>query len=174
MDAYLRCPRFQTESFTLRLVNDADSEDLFECYNDKKAVSLMNDDNCDFGFYVESKEKMAETISYWIDFYKKKCFIRFSIVDNKSQKAVGTVEGFGGDTGVLRIDISSEYEKEDFLCELLTFARENFNAIFGNKDIVTKAIPEASERVLALKKEGWNYISSFKNFTEYYQVECIK
>lgn len=55
----------------------------------------MNDDNCNFGFYADSQEKMSEIIGYWLDFYKKQCFIRFSIVDNATGKAVGTVEGFG-------------------------------------------------------------------------------
>lgn len=71
----------------------------------------MNDDNCDFSFYVDSEEKMQETIGYWISFYQKKYFVRFSIVDNATEEAVGTIEGFSGETVVLRVDICSEYEK---------------------------------------------------------------
>ena len=111
MNAYLECPTIKTKSFTIRLIRKADSESLFQCYNDERAVCLMNDDNCDFGFYVESREKMLETIGYWLDFYEKQYFIRFSIVDNATDKAVGTIEGFVGETGVLRVDISSDFEK---------------------------------------------------------------
>ena len=99
MNAYLECPTIKTKSFTIRLIRKADSESLFQCYNDERAVCLMNDDNCDFGFYVESREKMLETIGYWLDFYEKQYFIRFSIVDNATDKAVGTIEGFVGETG---------------------------------------------------------------------------
>ena len=80
MNAYLECPTIKTKSFTIRLIRKADSESLFQCYNDERAVCLMNDDNCDFGFYVESREKMLETIGYWLDFYEKQYFIRFSIL----------------------------------------------------------------------------------------------
>lgn len=174
MDPYLECPVTKTKSFTLRLIEQKDSDDLFTCYNDKTAVSFMNDDNCDFGFFVESKEKMAETVFYWIDFYKKKYFVRFSIVDNKTSKVIGTVEGFGGEVGVLRIDIASEYEKCNYISELLTFAQDNFYEYFGNTSLVTKAISEAKERVQALKNNNWKYINTFRNFPEYYQIEIKK
>lgn len=126
LNAYLECPTIKTKSFTIRLIRKADSESLFQCYNDERAVCLMNDDNCDFGFYVESREKMLETIGYWLDFYEKQYFIRFSIVDNATDKAMGTIEGFVGETGVLRVDISSDFEKASCLSEIFEFAKDNF------------------------------------------------
>lgn len=101
----------------------------------------MNDNNCDFGFYMESEEKMQKTIEYWLGFYTKKYFIRFAIVDNATRNAVGTIEGFGGETGVLRVDILSTYERESYLSEIFDFAKENFHKLFENNYIVTKAIP---------------------------------
>lgn len=174
MNPYINCPIVKTKSFILRLVEKEDSNDLFECYNDKKAVSLMNDDNCDFGFFSESEKKMAETVDYWIDFYKKQCFIRFSIVDLSTSKVIGTVEGFNGDTGVLRIDICSNYETEEFLSQLLTFAKDNFFEYFGNDKLLLKAIPEAKERIAALQKNNWDFIGTYKTYTDYYQTYTTK
>ena len=170
MNPYEKCPVVKTKSFTLRLVEMSDSEALFHCYYDQKAVSLMNDDNCDFGFYVQTEEKMAETIGYWIKFYEQKYFIRFAIVDNASGKAVGTMEGFGGETGVLRVDIRTEYETAEYLSELFDFAKEHFYEYFGNQILVTKAIAVAEERRKALVDCGWEFIDKYKNYHDYYQL----
>lgn len=169
---YENCPVLSTESFTLRLTEVGDSKDLFACYHDKKAIELMNDDNCDFGFYTETEEKMAETIDYWISFYKQGFFIRFAIVDKRTQKAIGTIEGFGGETAVARVDICSEYETDKYLAELFDVMRTNFKEIFQNKFLVTKAIPAAVQRQKTLKKCGWQYIGDYKGYNDYYKIEC--
>lgn len=169
-DPYVECPTVTTKSFTIRLITKEDSESLFHCYNDKDAVARMNDDNCDFGFYVDTKEQMSETIGYWIDFYSKRYFIRFSIVDKATGTAVGTIEGFGGETGVLRVDIASAYEKTDYLTEIFAYAKANFRELFGNKVLVTKAISSATERRKALENSGWEYIGKFRDYPDYYQI----
>ena len=171
MNPYLVCPIVTTKNFTIRLISEGDSESIFKCYNDKAAVELMNDDNCDFGFYIDSLEKMSETIGYWLGFYKKHCFIRFSIVDNATGEAVGTIEGFGGEIGVLRVDIASVYEKASYLSEIFIFAKDNFHEIFSNEYLVTKAIPNAVERRQALKNNEWEYIDKFKEYQDYYKIK---
>ena len=173
MNPYVECPTIKTKSFTIRLIRESDSKSLFRCYNDKRAVECMNDDNCDFGFYVDTEEKMQETIGYWIDFYQKKYFIRFSIVDNATEEAVGTIEGFGGETGVLRVDICSEYEKACYLSELFNFARDNFYGFFGNEYIVTKAISKALERREALENNRWESIGTYRDYSDYYRIKLI-
>lgn len=171
MNPYLECPTFATTNFTIRLINKDDGESIFKCYNDKTAVKFMNDDNCDFGFYVDSQEKMSETIGYWLDLYKKQCFIRFSIIDNATGEAVGTIEGFGGETGVLRVDIASAYEKASYLSEIFIFAKDNFHEIFENEYLVTKAISNAVERRQALKINEWEYINTFSDYQDYYKIK---
>lgn len=171
MNPYVNCPVITSKNFTFRLIKMSDSESLFNCYNDKTAVKLMNDDNCDFGFYVDSKEKMSETIGYWLDFYKKQCFIRFAIVDNTNGKAVGTVEGFAENVGVLRIDIESKYEKAPYLSEIISFAKSNFNEFFGNEYLVTKAVQSAAERRKALTSNGWEFIDTFRDYKDYYKIK---
>lgn len=172
MNVYLECPTIKTNSFTIRLIEKEDNESLFQCYNDETAVKLMNDDNCDFGFYVESREKMLETIGYWLDFYKKQYFVRFSIVDNVTDKAVGTIEGFAGEIGVLRVDLSSAFENASFLSEIFEFAKDNFYVFFGNESIVTKAVSSATERCKVLNSNGWEFIDKFREYHDYYQITC--
>lgn len=171
MNPYIECPQIETKSFVIRLILESDYESLFKCYNDKKAVELMNDDNCDFGFYVDSKDKMQETIHYWRDFYKKQYFIRFSVVDKVTRETIGTLEGFSDKIGVLRVDINSEYEKVYYLTELFNFAKENFNEMFGNEYLVTKAIAKAEDRRKALENSKWEFIDTFKGYHDYYRVK---
>lgn len=167
---YINCPKFETNSFLIRLVSEKDSEGLFHCYHDKTAVQFMNDDNCDFGFYVDSQDKMLETIKYWVEFYKQQAFIRFSVIDKMTGEAVGTIEGFAGETGVLRVDLRKEFEKENYLSEIFIFAHTNFFDLFGNKNLVTKAIEEAVQRRAALMSCGWEFIDSYKTFKGYYRI----
>lgn len=174
MDPYITCPTVETERFTLRLIQISDAEGLFECYHDRDAVRFMNEDHCDFGFYTESIEQMKTTLGYWLDFYKQRFFIRFAIVDRETGKAVGTVEGFCDDIGVLRVDIARAYEKRVALSQLLQFAEEHFYEYFGNKILVTKAIPEATERRAALEEQGWEAIGSFRGYSDYFQKKlCL-
>lgn len=171
MDVYTACPMVQTEHFTLRLVREEDAPALFACYHDKAAVARMNGDNCDFGFYADTREQMAETVAYWLKHYGWCSFVRFAIVDRASDTAVGTVEGFGGEVGVLRLDIASRYEQQALLTELLAFARENFRAYFGNQAVVTKAAPGATERRRALAGCGWEHIGDYRGYPHYYRIE---
>lgn len=170
MNPYIECPVITTKSFTIRLLSEEDGKSIFKCYNDKTAVELMNDDNCDFGFYVDSQEKMSETVGYWLDFYKKQYFIRFSIVDNVTGEAIGTIEGFCGETGVLRVDIASLYEKVPYLTEIFTFAKEYFHKFFGNEYVVTKAISKALERRQALQANKWEFIDTYRGYQDYYRI----
>lgn len=167
----LECPVFTTKSFTIRLISEEDSESLFKCYHDTSAVELMNDDNCDFGFYAASQDKMSETIRYWLDLYNKQCFIRFAIADNATGEAVGTIEGFGGETGVLRVDIARAYEKTAYLSEILVFAEDHFHELFGHEYLVTKAVSKAAERRQALMNHEWEYIDTFRGYQDYYRTK---
>ncbi len=172
MDAYLQCPVFFTKSFTLRLVEKADANTLFRCYNDRRAVTLMNDDNCDFGFFAESVERMQQIIDYWLDFYAKRGFIRFSILDNASGEAVGTLEGFEGQTGILRIDLASDFEKAEYVRELLEFALGHFRGLFGNEFVATKAAANAAERRAALRQCRWEYFGEYRGFPDYFRAKA--
>ncbi len=171
MDVCVKCPTVCTEHFILRLVRVEDAQELFICYHDKAAVARMNDDNCDFGFYADTPEDMAATVDYWLQQYRWRSFVRFAIVNRDTGEAVGTIEGFGGEAGVLRLDIASGYEQADLLAELLTFAQDNFREYFGNRALVTKAVPAAQERRTALARLGWAYIGPYRTYADYYRIE---
>lgn len=171
MNVYMSCPVITTGNFTFRLVNLDDAPSLLSCYNDRAAVELMNDDNCDFGFYAPDFYTMRETIDFWLRLYRQKCFVRFAIVDNKSGRAIGTVEGFGGVNAVLRIDVPSDYENPEALTEIVSFAKDNFREIFGNANLYTKAIEKAETRRKVLKEMGFDYYGRYMGFEDYYKLE---
>jgi ribosomal-protein-alanine N-acetyltransferase len=170
MSLYERCPRYQTEHFTLRFVRVSDAKDLLACYSNLEAGRFFNSDNCDFGFHYESLEAMRICIKRWIDEYKNKAFIRFTIIDSKANKAAGTIEIFAraqldeqyNKVGVLRIDLLPGYERKQYISEILKMANNNFYDAFLVDHIITKAIPEAMERKAALTESGFSPLESHK------------
>lgn len=160
-DPYVKCPSYETEHFAIRLIAEEDAEDLFACYGDPQACRLFNSDNCtpfEFRF-----ERMHELVRGWLDKdYAGGYYIRFSIIDKQTRKPVGTIETYDRKyhasqrtTGILRIDIASAYEKEGLLSELLTVAGNLFFNVFHVENIVMKAIPDAVERIAALRRNGY-------------------
>lgn len=86
-------------------------------------------------------------------------------------EAVGTIEGFGGETGVLRVDIARDYEKAPYLSEIFVFSEDNFHELYGNEYLVTKAVSKAEERRQALLNLEWEYIDIFRGYQDYYQIK---
>ena len=160
-DPYDKCPEYESEHFRLRLVSMDDAEDLFLCYSDPEAQKIFNSDNCTSDFKFSTLEHMKAYMEGWLDAYKNRAFIRYTIIDKKINKAVGTAEIFGGDRGgectdfgVLRIDVISEYEDEESLAELLKIS-DSFFFDVNTEMFITKAIPEAANRIAALVKNGY-------------------
>ncbi len=162
-DPYVDCPVLESENFSFRLVQDDDAQDLLACYADEKAVPLFNSDNCTSDFYYRTAEEMQRCIGFWVREYEQRYYIRFAIVDKRSKQAIGTVEYFAKDeafedfgvVGVLRLDLASPYEKEGYITEILQMVEEKFHQTFGTQSVITKAIPEARERVRALSTAGY-------------------
>lgn len=172
MDIYQSVPYICTGKLSFRLVAPEDTAGLLSVYSDPAAVALMNDDNCDFGFFVQSQERMAETIGYWRKHYEWRSFVRFTVIGTVTGAVLGTLEGFDGDVGVLRIDLASAFEQEWIIREILVFARHNFGRYFGNRQLVTKAIPEAQVRRRALAAAGWRETEPFRGqYPHYFAVE---
>jgi hypothetical protein len=167
-DIYKNCPTYETNSFKLRLVKMEDAGDLLECYSDKTAVSKMNADHCTSDFYFTTIEQMQDCISFWLAEYNKKYYVRLSILLKKSDKVIGTVEVFGGEYGVLRIDIGTAYEKNNYLEELIRLAIFDFVSDFGIDNLVIKAI-NTPERIPMLKKYGFVSSKTFRTEMGYYE-----
>ena len=75
---------------------------------------------------------------------------------------IGTIEGFHRDSddafngdGVIRLDIRSDYEKQIIIEEILSLILPQAYSFFDCSKIITKAIPQAPERIKALKNMGF-------------------
>jgi len=160
---YRDCPVYETARFILRLVEESDAGDLLECYADPDSARIFNSENCTSDFIFGSVREMADCIRSWIDQYRVRGFVRFSIVDKSRHKAVGTMEIFAkredlvgiGTVGVLRVDLASRYETAEVLDELMNPVEDYFYDDFAFEGMVTKAIPEAEQRVATLRSRGY-------------------
>lgn len=183
---YIKCPSYETKKFVLRRVEENDEKDLLECYSDPISAILFNSDNCTSKFVYTSLEEMTNCIKLWINQYEEKYYVRFSIVDKECGKAIGTIEifarpGIYGDmkkVGVFRLDLASKYEKEEYILELLKVAEDKFYDDFRLEHIITKAVPEAKERIAALKKSGYmelepNVIMPFSSYYIRVSKKCL-
>jgi RimJ/RimL family protein N-acetyltransferase len=152
---YAQCPVFETSSFMIRLIALEDAQDLLRCYSDAQAQKIFNCDHCTGDFRMSTVDAMTACIKAWLLAYQEGQYIRFAIVDKRADQAIGTIEIFGGDTGVLRVDVPSGYENETCLKELFDLSIERFHDMFPVVDIITKAVPEAAARRSALMKCGF-------------------
>ncbi|WIV12458.1 GNAT family N-acetyltransferase [Proteiniborus sp. MB09-C3] len=165
---YQKCPVYETKQFIFRMVDEKDAEDLLECYSDPMSIRLFNSDNCTSKFNYKSLDEMKNCIKFWLDHYSKQYYIRFSIVDKLNCKAIGTIEFFAKQVttsefskiGVLRLDLASKYEKEGFIMEIIDTISDDFYDDFEVEHIITKAIPEAKQRIAALKNQGFTELEN--------------
>jgi len=164
---YKNCPVYETTHFLIRLIRLEDAEDLVKCYSDSKSQELFNADNCTGDFCINTADGMTVCINAWIQAYEQEEYIRFAITDKSTSEAVGTIEMFGGDTGVLRIDIASAYEESSWLEEIIDVCVTKFYDLFDVNNIATKAIPKAENRIKVLLKAGF-HLASFKGREHYY------
>jgi hypothetical protein len=159
-NVYVNCPEFENKRFKLRFISIEDCDDLLKVYSDKEAVPLFNSDNCNGDdFYYTTSERMKQALDYWKFAYDDKGFVRWSIVDKKDNAVIGTIELFHRDSkdyfnncGLLRLDLRSDYEKEDNIIDILNLIIDKTYSLFECNMIATKAISIASERINALNK----------------------
>lgn len=164
IDVYDICPRYKGKTYTLRFVEKNDCDDLLKVYSDKKAVPFFNSDNC-YGdnFYYTTTEQMVRAIDFWIDKYNSRDFVRWSIIDNIENEVIGTIELFERKAedvfdacGVLRFDLRSDYEKESEIIKIMRPLIYRAFSLFNCDRFITKAIPEAFERIRALNSLDFN------------------
>lgn len=163
-DPYVTCPVFQNENYLLRLVESADAPDLLKVYSDETAVPLFNSDNCHGDdFHYTTLARMQSAVDFWMESYREKWFIRWVIVDKKTQKAVGTIELFHReaedyftDCGLLRLDLRSDYENTTAIHEILSLIVPPAYDLFHCHMIATKAVPSAAQRREALARLGFS------------------
>ena len=165
MNVYEKCPILENNYFMLRYVQDKDAEELLKVYSDIKSVPIFNSDNCNGDiFYYTTLERMKQQIRFWDEEYKKKYYVRWSIIDKKTSSVIGTIELFNrkasdffNNCGLLRLDLRSDYEKNDQIVKILEIIIDNAYNLFNCNLIATKAISTATERIKALTKCGFTY-----------------
>ncbi len=174
LDPYKKCPVVESEKFIFRQVQVDDANDLLECYSDKEAVKIFNSDNCPIDFYFDDLNELKKLIDFWLMEYSNGGYVRFAVVDKYLNKAVGSIEIFAkkdtfkmyGSVATLRLDLSSKYENEDSLTDILNIIEEHFGNLFNINSIITKAIPYARQRVKLLLSRGYILLED-KNITSY-------
>ena len=162
-NVYKSCPVLQNDEFVLRLINDDDLKDLLKVYSDIRAVPLFNSDNCHGDdFHYTSIERMRQALDFWKQSYKNGWFVRFAIIDKKSNETIGTIEEFRREEkdfftncGLLRLDLRSNYEKQTVIESILSVILLLSFELFGCDKVATKAIPSAAERIKALTASGF-------------------
>ncbi len=163
MDIYESCPVLENEIFLLRSVQNEDIDDLLKVYSDRNALPFFNSDNCDGdNFYYTTRERMAEALDFWNVSYENGWFARLCLVHKEVSGVIGTVElclrvseDEFNNMGILRIDVRSDYEREDMLYAILTLITPQVSGLLGCDGIITKAPIYAVERIIALKKAGY-------------------
>ena len=163
MNIYEACPTLENDKFLLRLVKDEDCDDLLKVYSDKNALPFFNSDNCDGdNFYYATKERMTEALGFWNLSYKNGWFARLAIVDKTVSKVIGTIElclrvseDEFNNMGILRIDVRSDYEKEEVLYDIAALITPYLSEMLGCNGIITKAPIYAVERIKAIQKAGF-------------------
>lgn len=166
-DIYEECPIYQNKFITLRQTYVEDAEELVKCYSDEKAVPFFNSDNCHGDdFYYTTIERMKQAIAFWDYSYKNKYFVRWTVILNNTNEKVGTIEMFHrfaedefNHYGILRIDLQSKYETQPVIDNILEIVNEKFYKAFDVKAILTKAIPNATERITSLVQKGYKPIN---------------
>ncbi|MBQ8186403.1 MAG: GNAT family N-acetyltransferase [Clostridia bacterium] len=169
MNPFDNCPTYETVRFTLRLVTPGDAADLLACYREPTQSTIYNSDNCDYGYGMQTEDEMRGAIERWLEEYRERCFIRYTVTDRETSGAIGTIEVFPGFKpenmpihGVLRIDLRREYETTDILTELMMLTDTLF-APFDCEKIVTRVSPDAPERIIAAEKCGFHPYPGFRS-----------
>ncbi|MCL2300044.1 MAG: GNAT family N-acetyltransferase [Firmicutes bacterium] len=153
MDPYEQCPIYETERFRLRLVAEEDAPDLLPCYANESASVRASSEHCTYGYGSRTLEELQGFIRSWLEAYRERGFVRFTILEKASGRAIGTIEmfAFPKKPGVLRIDLPASHETGDTIAELLRIA-DHFFEDFHCGVIVTKYFPAAEE---ALRARGY-------------------
>ncbi len=160
---YEEVPVFENNDYLLRFVTAEDANDLVKVYSDKNALPFFNSDNCHGdNFYYPTIERVNDAINFWLDSYKSKYFVRWSIVEKKTNTAIGTIELFhriGDDsfnhTGVLRLDLKSEFETAEVIKSIAGLIVPSAYDLFDTDKIITKIPLYAIERQAAFEKLGF-------------------
>lgn len=160
---YEKCPVWENENYLLRLIKAEDATDLLAVYSDEKAVPFFNGDNCNGDdFHYTTPERMQGAVAFWEEAYTEKWFVRWTIIDRRIAKAVGTIELFRrnapdyfNDCGLLRLDLRSDYERTEAIADILSLIVPPAFELFECRMVATKVWQYACARKAAVEKLGF-------------------
>lgn len=166
-DIYEECPMYKKKLITLRQTTIEDAQELLKCYSDEKAVPFFNSDNCHGDdFHYTTIERMKQAINFWNFSYTNRYFVRWTVILNNTNEKVGSIEMFHrvaddefNHYGILRVDLQSDFETQPVIDDIFEIVNENFYKAFDVKAILTKAIPDAIERITSLVQRGYQPIN---------------
>lgn len=169
MNIYETCPVLESGRFLIRKVEREDCDDLLKVYSDRNALPFFNSDNCDGdNFYYATRERMEEALDFWELSYKNGWFARLSIVDKTVSNVIGTLElclrvseDAFHNMGILRVDVRSDYEKEETLYDIVALVMPRLEEMLGCDGVITKVPIYAVERVRAIQKAGFTKSAHF-------------
>ena len=94
--------------------------------------------------------------------YQNRYYARWAIIDKNANCAIGTIELFNrrakdyfNNCGLLRLDLRSDYEKQDTIEDILGIIIPETRDMFACEMIATKAVSIAQERIQALEHMGF-------------------
>ena len=159
MNPFLDCPVYETEHFIIRKLKREDAEALFSCYSDSDAARFFNGDCCEDDFYYTDLEKFKGCVEFWLERYEVQDFVRWSIFEKATDYLIGTIEicpslkyaADGKRMGILRIDLKSEYERQEVLNELMSILIEHAYDDFQVSSLLMKIQKDAEERKTLVK-----------------------
>ncbi len=160
MNPFEKCSVYETGRFLMRKLEEKDIEELFACYSDPEAAKFFNGDCCGDDFYYTDIGEFRNCVEYWLSRYEAEDFVRWSIQDKERQLLIGTMEvcpslkyAVDGKTmGILRIDLKSEYERQDVLEELLDVLLKHIYEDFQVASVLMKIQRGADERQKLIRK----------------------
>jgi len=169
-DVYMQCPVVESDHFILRLVEPHDAADLLSCYGHSESIPFLNEDHFTYAFGRPDLTiaEMEKNIHMWLEAYRERGFVRFSIVTKTGGQAVGTIEMFNwngapGGMGVLRLDLNPKHESKSALSELLHLS-DLFFEMFDCGKILTKGFEKSQARMDALKVSGYKPFPRHEDF----------
>lgn len=175
------CPEYETDHFVIKKVMLEDAPALLDVYSDSQTRLHMNNDNCGGEWQCDSIDVIEEGIRSWDQAFDQRNYIRWSIHLKESNKTIGTIElapvpgelrFFDGacSTGILRIDLKSDYETEAIFTEIYKMTNNDMIEVFGIEKIVTKGLDDDHNRLTGLSNSKYHRLADYEilPFSNYY------
>ena len=117
--------------------------------------------------HEEKKNRLVLSVfvrdAFWKREYQSRYYVRWTIIDKSANCVIGTIELFNrkakdyfNNCGLLRLDLRSDYEKQDTIEDILGIIIPETRDMFACEMIATKVVSIAQERIQALEHMGFS------------------